>query len=154
MPANAASTTRIQNIYRGTRERTHPLGQLSTPIFSTTRGNKGGVIAHTMQMVALMRSRRELFIDASHRSGFAPSPLSTKSVRLRNFHRRGCAIMRVARRLVGAARKCTVYNGVYLSHPSGPIFHARYLHRSWDSVGAKRDRRWKHLAEGFPKAYR
>ena len=40
-----------------------------------------------------------------------------------------------------------------ISHPPGPIFLARYLH-SWNSAGVKKSRRWKHLAESFPKMYR
>ena len=50
------------------------------------------------------------------------------------------------------ANKTTVYDGWCTSRTAGPIFHGRYLH-SRDSVGAKKRRLWKHLAESVPKTY-
>ena len=43
-----------------------------------------------------------------------------------------------------------------ISHPPGPIFHARYqyLHSSWNRCRCPKARRSKHLVESFPKTCR
>ena len=40
-----------------------------------------------------------------------------------------------------------------VSHHAGPIFHGRHVHSGWNDVGAKTGRRWRHVAESFPKTY-
>ena len=51
----------------------------------------------------------------------------------------------------------TVHITLLISHPPGSMFHGRYLHGSWKSVGIIRyhkGRRCKHLPESFPKTGR
>ena len=45
------------------------------------------------------------------------------------------------------AVRVRIYDGDVYHTPSSPIFHARYLHSSRNSIGAKTLRRLKHLAE-------